>query len=325
VSKGKILVVGGAGFIGSHVNQMLHESGYDTVIFDSCERSFQTGGLPGSLVTGNTGNIADLERVFGANSFDAVMHFAAYIDIGESFSRPADYYRNNTVNALNLLQTMCKFNVKKLIFSSTAAIFGAPDQLPVDETHRKKPITPYGESKLMVETMLADFDRSYGLKSICFRYFNAAGGDPKGRIPNNKERESNLIPRLLRNLKNRNEKMTLNGTDYPTPDGTCVRDYIHVCDIGHAHILGMEKLLNGSESNAYNLGNGSGFSNRQVIQAVEKVTGRVVEITEGPRRQGDPPILIADSKKAVKELHWKPKYSDLPTIVAHAWGAMNRD
>lgn len=322
MAKKKILVVGGAGFIGSHVNQMLHDSGYDTVVFDSCERSFQTIGLPGLMVKGNTGSLVELERLFSEHKFDAVMHFAAYIDIGESFSRPADYYKNNTSNALNLLQTMCKFEVKKLIFSSTAAIFGAPERQPIDETHRKKPITPYGESKLMVETMLADFDRSYGLKSVCFRYFNAAGADPKGRIRNNKERESNLIPRLLRNLKNRNEKMVLNGTDYPTPDGTCVRDYIHVCDIGNAHILGMEKLLSGGESNAYNLGNGSGFSNRQVIAAVEQVTGKKVEYTEGPRRQGDPPILIADSKKAGAELGWKPKYPELKTIVEHAWGAM---
>lgn len=324
MNKKTILVTGGAGYIGSHVNKMLHKAGYATIILDNLSRGFEQSVVKGTFIKGSTGDKKLLKTVFSSQKIDAVMHFAACIDVGESVENPAKYYQNNVCSTLELLDSMKGHQIKNFIFSSTAAIFGLPQKQKIDENHQKSPINPYGYSKLMVETILSDFDKAYGLKSCCFRYFNAAGGDPECQIKYQNKKESNLIPLILNSLKNPDGKITIYGTDYDTKDGTCIRDYIHVNDLGSAHILGLEMLLGGAESCCYNLGNGSGFSVREVIAAAEKVTGLKVNAIEGDRRPGDPPVLVADSCKAQVELNWKPVYSRLEDMIAHAWTAMNK-
>lgn len=324
INKGTILVTGGAGFIGSHINKMLYQAGYQTVILDNLSRSNKETIQSGTFVQGDLSNSAFLHSIFSQYPIDAVMHFAAFIDVGESVRDPAKYYLNNVANTLNLLTAMLHHDVKTLIFSSTAAIFGLPD--PDDprltEDHPCHPINPYGESKLMVEKMLRDFDNAYGLRYCALRYFNAAGGDPEGKIKNYQTKVSNLIPLILRTLKYSGSHLTIYGTDYPTPDGTCIRDYIHIEDLGTAHIMAMEKILKGSHSCSYNLGNGKGFSVREVIAAVEKVLQCKVPYIEGPRRPGDPPILLADASKAYFELQWQPHHS-LEEMIQHAWNALS--
>lgn len=320
--KKNILVVGGAGFIGSHVNKMLHQSGYNTIVFDNLSRGVRATVVTGAFVEGDMADVEALNRLFRTYKIDAVMHFAALTDVGESVTNSMLYYRNNVVNTLNLLEAMKQHHVDLFIFSSSAAIFGIPEKQRISESHPKQPINPYGETKLIVERMLADFSRSYGLRFCALRYFNAAGGDPEGEIRIRRKKENNLIPRLLLSLQqDKGEPVTIFGTDYPTPDNTCIRDYIHVSDLADAHILAMEKLFNGEKTLYYNLGNGNGFSVRQVVQAVEKVTGKTLHIIEGPRRPGDPPILVADCSKASQELGWHPKFPMLETIVEHAWRA----
>lgn len=318
-----ILVVGGAGFIGLHVNKMLHSHSYDTIIFDNLSQGSKKAITHGQLFEGSIGSKEDLDKVFSQNSIQAVMHFAALTDVGESVKEPAKYYIQNVINTINLLEAMCKYEVKSLVFSSSAAIFGIPQFPYIDEDHPCLPINPYGRSKLMVETILKDYDLAYGLKSSCLRYFNAAGGDPDGVIKNFKIKDNNLIPLILRSiLPSQNTPITIFGTDYPTNDGTCVRDYIHVNDLASAHILAMEKLMDDRLSTNYNLGNGKGFSVREVIDSVERVTGRKVNVLEGTRRLGDPPILVADSQKAQRELGWQAKYPKLDSMVADAWRAL---
>ena len=317
-----ILVVGGAGFIGSHVNKMLHDQGYKTVVFDNLSSSSPQPEQLGTLVIGDTGSPEDLDQVFRDHQIDGVMHFAAYIDARESVEQPGKFYQNNVGGSLNLLEAMVRHDVKALIFSSTAAVYGLPQMPALTEEHPKVPINSYGSSKLMVEKILADFDHAHGLQSICLRYFNAAGGDPEGKVVNRQMAATNLIPILLRGLQKPDTVFTLNGTDFETPDGTCVRDYIHVFDLGDAHIRAMDVLLNGGKSDIFNLGNGRGFSIREVMAAVERVTGRTINITEGPRRDGDPPALISDASKAERVLGWKPAYSELDAIIGHAWQAM---
>jgi UDP-glucose 4-epimerase len=250
------------------------------------------------------------------------MHFAAFIDVGESVREPAKYYENNVIKTLNLLNIMLKYQVKTLIFSSSAAIFGYPQANHIVESHACHPINPYGETKWMVEKILHDFDRAYGLKSCCFRYFNAAGGDPTGHIKNYQTQVTNLIPLALQSIKCK-RPLTIFGTDYPTLDGTCIRDYIHIHDLGTAHLLGMERLFTGSSSLAYNLGNGQGYSVKEVIRAVETVTNQPLIVQEGKRRPGDPPILLADASLARHDLGWQPIYTDLETMIEHAWKALN--
>jgi len=322
-SKKTILVVGGAGFIGSHVVKMLDQHGYRPIVFDNLSTGSRNAVTRGHFIEGDLANPSDLESVFNDFKIDAVMHFAGLIDVGESVKEPAKYYINNVSYTLNLLEAMRRHGVKILIFSSTAAIFGIPEHnTPIKEDCPKQPINPYGQTKLMVETILHDYDAAYGLKSTALRYFNAAGGDPDGEIKNYKKKESNLIPLILKSLQQPNGILTINGTDYLTPDGTCIRDYIHLEDLGSAHILAMEKLFNGAPSVNYNLGNGQGFSIREVIQAAEKVTGLHVKTHEGPRRPGDPSILIADSQKAKKELQWQPRYLSLESMITHAWQSL---
>ena len=315
-----ILIVGGAGFIGSHVNKMLHRAGYETIVLDNLSCGHREAVRYGIFIEGDLADTALLNHIFESYSIEAVMHFAAFIDVGESVINPAKYYLNNVVHTLNLLTAMQRYEVKNFIFSSTAAIFGYPLEPLIKEDHPCKPINPYGETKWIIEKMVRDFEAAYGLKFCCLRYFNAAGGDPEVEIKNHQIQTSNLIPRILLSLKKSDSIVTIYGNDYSTPDGTCIRDYIHIEDLGTAHILAMEQLLVGSSSKCYNLGNGQGFSVKEVIHAVESVLSRKVQVVEGERRLGDPPILLADPTKATHELNWHPRYS-LEEMIEHAWRA----
>jgi UDP-glucose 4-epimerase len=319
-----ILITGGAGFIGSHTNLLLQRNHYETVVLDNLSTGSQETVTKGIFVKGDIRNREDLKYVFETFPIDAVMHFAALTDVGASARQPNEYYANNVVYTLNLLDTMHAYGVKKFIFSSSAAIFGLPQSAAIKETHPYQPINPYGRTKLMVEEILQDYDRAFGIKSICLRYFNAAGGDPSGEIKNCKKKESNLIPLILNSLLPGGQPLTIYGSDYPTPDGTCIRDYIHIADLSSAHLLGLEHLNKTQQSENYNLGNGNGFSVREVIRAVEKVTGERVHVIEGPRRAGDPPILVACADKARQELGWKPEYPLLETMIADAWKALSK-
>ena len=323
MKKKQILVVGGAGYIGSVVNKMLHQAGYQTIVLDNLSRGNRKAVTKGLFIQGDMADSHELDNIFKHHSIDAVMHFAALIDVGESVSNPAKYYHNNVANTLNLLEAMRRHGVLTFIFSSSAAIFGVPEQPYLTESHPCLPINPYGQTKLIVEGMLKNFDHAYGMKSCCLRYFNAAGGDPDGEIKIYPRKETNLIPIVLKSLKDPKGAITIFGTDYPTRDGTCVRDYIHVADLGTAHITAMEKLFQGEPSACFNLGNGQGFTVREVIHAAEKVTGLPVNVIEGPRRPGDPPTLLADSHKAQQELPWKARYPSLEEMITHAWKALS--
>lgn len=319
----KILVVGGAGYIGSQVNKMLHAAGYQTVVLDNLSRGLRAAVVRGELIEGDIGDSVLLDQIFAQHSFSAVMHFAALIDVGESIQKPDHYYDNNVSRTLTLLQAMLRHRVNTFIFSSTAAVYGLPLKPKIDETHPCNPINPYGDSKLMVEKILSDLRNAYGLKFCSLRYFNAAGGDPEGEIKNGRAKESNLIPLALRSLLNPAGQVKIFGSDYPTRDGTCVRDYVHVADLGRAHIAALEKLLEGAASCCYNLGNGEGFTVREVLAAIERVTGLKLNIVESGRRPGDPPVLVADAHLARKALKWSPLYPDLDAMIAHAWQALN--
>jgi UDP-glucose 4-epimerase len=247
------------------------------------------------------------------------MHFASFIQVGESVQQPAKYYQNNVVNTLNLLEAMRAHGIHQFIFSSTAATFGEPQYTPIDERHPQQPINPYGRSKRMIEEVLADYDAAYGLKSVCLRYFNAAGADPEGQLGERHEPETHLIPLVLQAASGRRPHISVFGRDYETPDGTCIRDYVHIADLCEAHWLALQSLMNGAPSQAYNLGNGHGFSVQEVIDTAEAVTGRKIAVVNAPRREGDPARLVADATLARQQLGWKPQYADLATIVEHAW------
>ena len=315
----RVLVVGGAGYIGSHMVRCLGKGGIDVTTLDNLSSGRREAVTHGEFVEGDIGDRALLDELLGATTYDGVMHFAAHIEVGESVVNPAKYYRNNVVNAKVLLDAMRDHDVNNFIFSSTAAIFGEPVQEKIDESHPKAPINPYGRSKLMVEQILGDYDSAYGLKSVCLRYFNAAGADPAGDIGECHEPETHLVPLVLRAASGRRENISLFGTDYDTRDGTCIRDYIHVNDLCDAHLLALGKLWDGAPSAAYNLGNGNGFSVREVIDAAEKVAKRNIDVVEADRRAGDPGTLVADSARAKSALGWTPQYADLQTIIKHAW------
>ncbi len=317
-----ILVTGGAGYIGSHAVLALQRAGYDVIVLDNLVSGHQDiveNVLGAKLIVGDISDPPLLDRIFSTHQIAAVMHFAAYLSVGESVTSPDKYYRNNVTGTLTLLEAMIAAEVTKLVFSSTSAIYGIPNSVPIPEEDPPNPISPYATSKLMVEQILADFEVAYGLKSVCFRYFNAAGADPSGLTGEDRTSESHLIPLLLLTALNWQESISLFGTDYPTPDGTCIRDYIHVTDLADAHILGLQYLVEGGNSQAFNLGNGNGFSVRQVIETAKVVTGKDIKVVECDRRAGDPPILVGSSDKARKILGWHPQYSDLNQIVAHAW------
>ncbi len=271
------------------------------------------------LVIGDVGDRRLLDSLFSDEKFDGVLHFASLIQVGESVVEPARYYRSNVAKTLTLLEAMVEHDVGPLIFSSTAAVFGEPEYSPIDEAHPQVPINPYGASKYMVERMLEDFDRAYGLKSVALRYFNAAGADPEGHIGERHDPETHLIPLALHAVLGARPPLKVFGRDYPTKDGTCIRDYIHVTDLAEAHLRALEYLWAGNPTTRFNLGNGNGFSVQAVLDAVERVTGQPVPYEDAPRRAGDPANLVADSRAAKSILGWNPRYADIDTIVAHAW------
>ena len=315
----KILVAGGAGYIGSHMVRMLDELGHAVVTFDDLSAGFLDAVLGGEFVYGSLHDKTALSSLFGAHQFDAVVHFAGSIAVGESVRDPAKYYQNNLAGTLNLLDVMRAYSVNKLVFSSTAAIFGAPQYVPIDEAHPQAPINPYGMTKWVTEQILRDYDVAYGLRSVVLRYFNAAGAAPDGVLGERHNPETHLIPLALRAAKGELPELTVFGTDYDTPDDTCIRDYIHIVDLCEAHVLALQHLIAGGESRAYNLGNGQGYSVKEVIKVAEKVTGILVPVKYGPRRAGDPPRLVADASRIHKDWGWSPKYGALETIIEHAW------
>jgi len=315
----RILVVGGAGYIGSHMVKMLTAQGYSVTTLDNLSTGYRDAVSAGEFIQVDLADREVLATLFSRKPFDAVMHFASYIQVGESVKEPSKYYANNVTNTLNLLDAMVVNGVKRFIFSSSAAVYGDPHTVPIPEDHSKDPINPYGRTKWMVEQILADYDQAYGLKSVSLRYFNAAGADPAGELGERHEPETHLIPLVLRAASGRAPNIKVFGRDYDTPDGTCVRDYVHVEDLCSAHRLAIDGLMQGNASNAYNLGNGSGFSVAEVIAAAERVTGRKITVIDEPRRAGDPPRLVADARRARDELAWRPQYDSLDTIIAHAW------
>lgn len=315
----RVLVVGGAGYIGSHMVKMLLGAGHQVTTLDNLSSGHRDAVLGGAFVEGDVADTACLNQVFSEFKPDAVMHFASFIQVGESVRKPDMYYRNNVTNTLNLLDTMLAHDIKQFIFSSTAAVFGEPEYIPIDESHPKMPLNPYGRSKLMIEEILADYAKAYHFKSVCLRYFNAAGADPDGELGERHDPETHLIPLILQAASGRREHIQVFGRDYATVDGTCIRDYIHIVDLCSAHLAALEYLAEGGESDRFNLGNGEGFSVQQVIDAVEKVSSKQVTVVDGPRREGDPARLVADASRAKNILKWTPQYQDLELIVSHAW------
>ena len=320
----KVLLTGGAGYIGSHVNKLLDSKGVETVVLDNLQYGHREAVKWGRLVEVDLLDYDALNEVFAGSNFDAVLHFAAYIFVGESVSDPEKYYRNNLMGGLNLLRAMRANSVDKIIFSSTAAVYGEPHQVPIPEDHPVIPINPYGWSKLILEQMIADFSRSYDWRSIIFRYFNAAGADPEGEIGENHNPENHLIPLLLEATLDSKRSLTVYGTDYETPDGTCIRDYIHVMDLAEAHWLGLMRVTEEESGPSepfqiYNIGNGNGFSVREVISSAARVTGKTPEIIYSSRRPGDAPVLVADSSRLRNELGWEARHPNLDSIIADAW------
>jgi UDP-glucose 4-epimerase len=318
-NKEHILVVGGAGYIGSHTNKLLSQKDYKTVVFDNLIYGHKEFVKWGEFFLGDLANKEQIRQCFRRYPISAVMHFSAFAYVGESVADPAKYYRNNVANTLNLLDVMHEFEVKYFIFSSTCATYGIPERIPITEDHPQKPVNPYGKSKLMVEDILKDYDSAYGIKHINLRYFNAAGADPDGEIGEDHDPETHLIPLVLDAAAGKRPHITIFGDDYDTPDGTCIRDYIHVTDLAQAHVLALRALENKAGSIAYNLGNGQGYSVREVIKMAEKVTGRSIPVKISDRRIGDPPTLIGNAAKIIDELGWIPEFSDMEAIVKTAW------
>lgn len=315
----KVLVVGGAGYIGSHVVRDLIDNGYDPIVFDNMSSGHEWAISNKILVRGDLADKEGIWKLFATHQFEAVMHFASFIQVGESVADPLKYYDNNVANTINLLSLMKKAGVNKFVFSSTAAVYGTPDTVPIYENALLHPENPYGRSKLMVEEILADCEIAWGLQSARLRYFNAAGAHPSGEIGEAHNPESHLIPIILQVPLGQRDFININGVDYDTPDNTCVRDYIHVCDLASAHTLCLKALLQGKGSMVYNLGNGKGYSIKEVIDVCRKVTGHAIPVKLGPRRAGDPAILVASSEKIVGELGWLPQHPELDTIVETAW------
>lgn len=314
-----VLVCGGAGYIGSHMAKTLARAGCKVTVFDNLSTGHRAAVQWGELVEGDLLDKEALERLFEAHRFDAVMHFCALSQVAESVRDPYTYYRNNVVGTLNLLDAMRHAGVERLVFSSTAAVYGVPTTDKLDESHTTLPINPYGASKLMVETMLEDAAGAYGLRSAVLRYFNAAGADPEGDIGESHTPETHLIPNVLLHALGMGGSLKVFGDDYTTRDGTCVRDYVHVNDLAAAHMLAMHHLDNHEGAHRFNLGNGSGCTVMEVIEAARKVTGKSISFSLAPRRVGDPPVLVADSKRAVEVLGWRPSFVDISAIIETAW------
>ncbi len=314
----KILVTGGAGYIGSHTCHRLLEAGHDVQVLDDLSKGFAHNVPEGRLNVINLHDLVAMDKLFSAKKFDAVIHFAAFISVGESVREPERYFRNNTGGSLALLDTMRRHNVRRIVFSSTAAVYGNPEIVPIVETSQLKPVNPYGESKLMTETTLRWSSECTGLRYVALRYFNACGAEARYGVGEEHEPETHLIPLILRAIRT-GKPLTVFGTDYPTPDGTCIRDYVHVSDLAEAHLKALDWLMSGGEGGVFNAGTGHGFSVLEVIRAAEAVTGQKVPFQTGERREGDPAMLVADSSKLQKTLNWSPKYAKLEEMVASAW------
>jgi UDP-glucose-4-epimerase GalE len=320
-----ILVTGGAGYIGSHTAKALARAGYRPVTYDSLVYGHRHAVKWGPFVEGDIADTAKLEQVIKGEAIDAVVHFAAFAYVGESVTKPEIYFQNNVVGSLSLLDAMRHTNVKPIVFSSTCATYGMPDRMPITEETLQRPINPYGETKLMIERALAWYGPAHDIRSVSLRYFNACGADPEGEIGEEHDPETHLIPLILDAALGKRAAIDVFGTDYPTPDGTAVRDYIHVQDLADAHVKALAYLFDGGETTQVNLGTGTGNSVREVIDAVERVTGRTVPRREVARRAGDPPELVADPTKANNLLGWKPQMSDIDSIIRTAWAWHTRN
>jgi UDP-arabinose 4-epimerase len=315
----RVLVTGGAGYIGSHTAKTLKAAGHEPIVLDNLIYGHTWAVQWGPFEQGDLADMAFLRSVFDRHAIDAVIHFAANAYVGESMTDPSKYFRNNTFNTLNLLDTMVARGVKRMVFSSTCATYGDPQRIPIDESHPQAPVNPYGESKLFVERILHWYGKAYALRSVALRYFNASGADPEGDIGEDHDPETHLIPLVIEAALGRRPPVGVFGSDYPTPDGTAIRDYIHVMDLADAHVKALAYLAGEGASTAINLGTGHGHSVREVIQTVEQVGGNPVPSTTSPRRAGDPPQLVADARRAKDVLGWTPRYPDLGTIIEHAW------
>jgi UDP-glucose 4-epimerase len=315
----KILVVGGAGFIGSHMVDMLSRNNFIPIVLDNLSTGHRQAVKNAELIVGDMGDGQLVESLFAAHEIKAVMHFAAHIQVDESVKNPAKYYQNNVTNTLQLLQAMIKNRIPHFIFSSSASVYGEPQYFPIDEKHPLMPINPYGRCKLIVEMMLEDFAAAYDFNFIALRYFNAAGADPEGKLQECHDPETHLIPLVLKVANGELPAIKIFGRDYPTVDGTCVRDYVHVSDICRAHLQALQALFAGKKRAFYNLGNGKGFSVRQVVETAKVITQKNIPIIYDERRLGDPALLVAEASLARQELNWHPRYQDLSTIISHAW------
>ena len=314
-----VLVTGGAGYIGSHCCKELRGRGFNPITFDNLVHGFEDYVRWGDLYKGDLANPQEIASCFEKYPIEAVIHFAAYINVGESVSDPLKYYENNVRNSIHLLQVAKTHEVNKLIFSSSAAVYGTPESTPIDEEHPLKPINSYGRGKQMVEEILADCEAAYGLQYHSLRYFNAAGADPEGDSGEKHNPETHLIPLILDVAVAKSKDIKIFGNDYPTADGTCIRDYIHVTDLARAHVLALECLLDGAGSDIFNLGIGRGYSVREVVDRVARITGRDIATVDVDRRPGDPPVLVASSAKARQSLNWQPEYTNLDDIIQTAW------
>lgn len=314
-----ILVTGGAGYIGSHTVKYLLQNNYNVIVVDNLVYGHKEAVLTENFEQIDLADKLALDKVFKKYKIDAVIHFAAYTYVGESAIHPQKYYWNNVVNTLNLLDVMLENEVKNIVFSSTCATYGNPEYTPIDENHQQKPINVYGKTKLMMEQIMADYEAAYGLKYVALRYFNASGADAQGELGESHNPETHLIPLVLKAIKSEIPQITVFGNDYDTPDGTCIRDYIHVEDLASAHMLAVEQLLNKEQSKCINLGTGIGTSVNEIIQAAENVTGKKVPVVYGERRIGDPAKLFASNNKAKEILKWSPKYTDINKIITTAW------
>lgn len=315
----KVLVTGGAGYIGSHVVKMLSDAGYSVVVFDNFSEGHREAVQDQTVVEGDLNDSRRLEEAFTHHRWDAVMHFASSCYVGESVQDPEKYYQNNVAGFLNLIAVMRRLGVKDIIFSSTAAVYGTPLRVPIEESHPLQPINPYGFTKFVIENILRDFAQAYGLRYASLRYFNAAGADPSGLLGESHNPEPHLIPRVLAAAAGRLPHVEIFGSDYPTPDGTCIRDYVHVKDLAQAHVAALNHLFGGGENVVLNLGNSRGYSVKEIVWAAERVTGKKIPVVHSPRRAGDPAILVCDNSKAKEILHWAPQISSLEDIIRTAW------
>lgn len=314
-----ILVIGGAGYIGSHMCKYLANNGYNPIVLDNLVYGHRQAVKWGPFIEGSINDSSLINSVFSEYQIVAVMHFAAFCYVGESVTDPAKYYRNNVANTLNLLEVMVEKNINNFIFSSSCATYGEPVETPITEQHPQNPINPYGRTKLMVEQILDDFKDAYGLESVCLRYFNAAGADPDGELGEDHKPETHLIPLVLQTTLGQRESIDIFGDDYPTRDGTCIRDYIHINDLAQAHFLALQRLLNGQSGGKFNLGNGNGYSVQEVIEVARDITGKSIPSNIIEKRRGDPAVLVGSSERATNDLGWNPHFPDLHTIIKTAW------